>query len=39
MATEDAQERLALLLQIDVFWPEYRDLPERLTKLRAGTDG
>jgi tetratricopeptide (TPR) repeat protein len=31
-------ERLAYLRQIDIFWPEYRDVQERLEELEAAED-
>ena len=30
MATEDEEERRSLLMQIEIFWPEYRDVEELL---------
>ena len=32
-ATEDAGEKVQLLRQIELFWPEYRDIQERLAAL------
>ena len=32
-ATEDAAEKVQLLRQIELFWPEYRDIQERLAAL------
>lgn len=33
LSATDPDRRRAYLLQIEVFWPEYRDLPERLAAL------
>lgn len=33
MDTADRNERLALLRQIEVFWPDYRDIPQRIRAL------
>ena len=29
----DAQGKLSLLKQIEIFWPEYRDIQERIQRL------
>jgi len=34
MEETDPEERLALLEEIEIFWPEYEDLQERLAELR-----
>ncbi len=35
-ATSDDEEKLELLRQIEIFWPEYRDLPEQIERLAKG---
>lgn len=37
-ASSDEEERIGLLLQISVFWPEYRDVEERLAAYAAGQE-
>lgn len=39
IAATDPAERLALFEEIEVIWPEYRDLQERLANLREGERG
>jgi tetratricopeptide (TPR) repeat protein len=34
----DAEEELSLLRQIDIFWPEYLDIQERITKLEKASN-
>lgn len=38
-AAPDDATRLDLLRQIEVFWPEYRDLQDRLRELTEGVEG
>ncbi len=32
-STKDARNKLSLLKQIEIFWPEYRDIQERILRL------
>ncbi|MCZ6596320.1 MAG: hypothetical protein O7B99_01640 [Planctomycetota bacterium] len=36
--TEDPREQLVILREIEVFWPEHQDVPERLAALAAELD-
>ena len=35
---DDAEEELSLLRQIDIFWPEYLDIQERISKLEQASN-